>query len=247
MEKNHPTTLMIRNTICLVFAVSLLAGTSRATSLHDVAYTNSNTLNDLVRRVESISIFRDEQVARLSAIQEALVLYEREMRGEGLPPTLAAAFSAHYSGIVQALVEERISEEYGRDLLSVHRQLLYRSQEWTHKRFRDESFDEEVLENLEYFNTELNERALALYDVPDSIRTPVINGYQVWLGELLAWGCECGHVKPYDAAVIRKYASDLERFECYYKRDGYLHPHEREQLHKRFIKLTQKTNERLGD
>lgn len=238
---------MIRPTLCLIAIASLSTASVRATSLLDVAYTNSNTLNDLVRRVESLSIHRDKQLRRLSAIQEAMVLYEQEMRGEGLPPTLAGAFSAHYSAIIRALIEDRISEDYGRDLLSVHRQLLYRTQEWNSKRFRDENFDQEVLENLEFFLTELNEKSVPLYEVPDSVRTPVINGYQVWLGELLAWGCESGALKSYDVAVIKRYASDLERFECVYKKDGCLFPYEREQLHKRLIKLTQETNQRLGD
>ena len=237
----------MNRTIAILTAVfSLAVIPVKAETYSPVAHTNSNTLNDLVRGVQGLSVAFDRDLLNLSSAQELLVLFEREMRGEGLPAELADAFARNYSAIICALVEDRIDEAYGRDLLSVHRQLLYKTQEWTRKRVRDETFDEEVIENIEFFLTELEEKAIPLFDVPQSMRTPVINGYQVWLGELLQWGCETGYVLPYHAAVIRRQASDLERFECYYKKDGCLHPYEREDLHKRFIKLARETSRRIG-
>lgn len=211
-----------------------------------VAATQENTLNDLIRELPILSISRETELRRLSAIQEMLYLHELRMRGEGLPPELAMAFSVNYTAIISALVEDRIPENFGRELLSIHRQLLDRSHFWVGKRVRDENFPSEIYENLTFFLTDLKRKSISLAEVPVSIRTPVVNGYQVWVGEVLAWGCDCGTLTPGDLSRIEVKAAELERFEGYYKKDGVLQPYEREQLHGRFLKLTRETIEVLG-
>ncbi len=212
-----------------------------ANSLTEVARTQENTLNDLIRELPLLSYSREAELRRLSAIQELLYLHELKMRGEGLPPELAAAFSSNYSAIIAALVDDRINDEFGRELLSIHRQLLERTHHWLVKPVPDEHFGGEVIENIRYFQADLEAKASPRLEVPASVRTPVINGYQVWVGELLAWGCECGNLSPGDLGRIRVKADELERFEGYYKKDGVLQPYEREQLHGRFLKLTRET------
>ncbi|MEM6916947.1 MAG: hypothetical protein AAF491_10310 [Verrucomicrobiota bacterium] len=235
---------MIRAATLLVVFV-FATGPLRADRYLDVSRTQKNTLNDLVRELPILSPSWERQLRELSAIQEQLYLFEREMRGEGLPQPLAQAFAIHYDAIVNAIVEDRISEEYGRDLLSVHRQLLAKSQEWTCKRIRDEAFPGEVINNLHFFLMELEENSLSLFEVSPSIRTPVINGYQVWLGELLAWGCECNRLSPGARGRILRKMEILEQFEVAVKRDGYLNRAELELLHERFLNLTRDTVEIL--
>lgn len=212
----------------------------------EVARTNENTLNDLIRELPAISPSWEEQLRKLSAIQEQLYLHERKMRGEGLPFEMAAMFSANYSAIFTALVEDRITAEYGREMLSIHRQMLERTRDWLTKRVRDENYPAELGENISYFRGELDRYSIALVDVPDNLRTPVINGYQAWVGELLAWGEVTGELAPGEISRIRVKAADLERFEGYFKNDGTLQPFEREQLHGRFIKLARETIETIA-
>ncbi len=222
----------------------LVAGTSlRADSFVDVVRTEANTLNDLIRKVPVISQHWDKPLRRLSAVQEQLYLHERKMRGEGLPPEMAEMFSANYSAIFSALVEDRLTEECGRELLSIHRQILDHTHRWLAKRVRDERFPKELADNMTYFRGELERHSIPLAEVPDELRTPVVNGYQAWVGELLAWGESCGGLAPGDLSRIRVKADELERFERAFKRDGRLQPHERELLHGRFLKLTRETIE----
>lgn len=228
---------MIRSAT-LTLLLLFLVGSLQAEHGWSVSRTNGNTLNDLVRELPILSPSWERQLRQLSSIQEQLYLFEREMRGEGLAQPLAAAFSIHYSAIVNAMVEDRISGEYGRDLLSVHRQLLTRTREWSQKRVRDEAFAGEVINNLYFFLTELQENSLDPGLVEASLRTPVVNGYQVWLGELIAWGGECGHLSPGARGRLQRELEELERFEFYYKRDGILNAAERELLHERFLKVT---------
>lgn len=210
-----------------------------------LASTESNSLNNLIRRLPVF--IRSEELRELSVIQEHLVLFERQMRGEGLPEPIATAFSVYYSSVISALIEERITEEYGRDLLSVHRQLLDRTHVWNAKLIRNESFGGEVVENLRYFLRELDEKAAPKVEVPPCVVTPVVNGYQVWVGELLAWGTHCCGLNPGQIRRISHNVAELERFEYYYKRDGYLNYRERELLHERFIDLTRETIDELRD
>ena len=238
-------TRLFRLTLALLF---LSAGpvSTHAGPFSEVAYTNENSLNDLIGRVAFLPLPDGKDLRRLSAIQEQLVLYERDMRGEGLPEGLAKAFSIHYSAVIAALVDDRIDDEYGRDLLSVHRQLLARTRQWACHPGRDEDFAKEVVKNLLYFVRELDEESLEPHEVPPGIRTPVINGYQVWLGELLAWGCETGAILAYDARVLQVKLDVLEQRECAFKRDGVLYPRELDLLHERFLELTQETIERVA-
>jgi hypothetical protein len=68
-----------------------------------------------------------------------------------------------------------------------------------------------------------------------------VNGYQVWLGELVAWGGECGHLSPGARGRLQHSLEQLERFESYYKRDGILNRREHELLHERFLNVTRDT------
>jgi hypothetical protein len=228
----------------VLFAIGL-SSVSHGSPL-EVSRTNESTLNDLIRELPAISPSWEEQLRKLSAIQEQLYLHERKMRGEGLPFEMAVLFSANYSAILAKLVEDRITADYGREMLSIHRQMLDRTREWLAKRVRDESYPDELAENLADFRGQLDRCSIDLVDVPDSLRTPVINGYQAWLGELLAWGEATGELNPGEISRIQVKASDLERFEGYFKNDSRLQPFEREQLHGRFIKLARETIETIA-
>jgi hypothetical protein len=206
-----------------------------------VSQTNENVLNDLLREIPLLPTSWDRQMRRLSSIQEQLHLHELRMRGEGLPAEMAVTFSENYSSILTALVQDRITEEYGRELLSVHRQLIDHTRNWLAKRVRDERYPEQLQANLVYFRSELDRYTIPLEDVPDQLRTPVINGYQVWAGEFLYWAENSGELASGEVNHVRTKLDDLERFERLYKEDGVLQPYERELLHGRFVRLTQET------
>jgi len=208
--------------------------------------TDRNRLNDLLDDLPFQPFSRQERVQRLSSVQEQLVVFEERMRGKTLPEPLRSGFSIYYSAVLSALVEGRIDEETGRDFLSIHRQLLDRSELWFANPNRDETFDDEVIRNLHYFLTELEETAIPAALIPADVRTPVVNGHQAWVGELLAWGCHRGRLNPGQVSRIEFALRELERFECHYKRDGYLRRHEREELHRRLFELTRRTIEEVG-
>tara|TARA_R110000850_G_scaffold190481_10_gene316578 strand:+ start:948 stop:1682 length:735 start_codon:yes stop_codon:yes gene_type:complete len=230
--------------IICVFTVFIVP--ARAETVTQIARTNENTLNDLVGRLPILFVPNAREAGQLSALQELLVLHELKMRGEGLPEELASALSGNYSAIISALIEDRIPEDYGFALLSYHRGLLNESYEWMGRRDRDDAEAGKIIETLQFYREELNGNAISLWDVPDSLRTPVINGYQVWVNELLNWGCDCRQLSPGNLSRVGVLADELARFEGYYKRDGVVHPYEREQLHGRFLKITLKTIEILG-
>ena len=92
---------------------------------------------------------------------------------------------------------------------------------------------------------EMAERKTPVYEVPISTRTPLINGYQVWVGELLAWGCEGGGLTVGQRTRIQVSLDQLEYFERVYKKDGRLLPTERDNLHGRLLSLTSRTMEQL--
>lgn len=229
-----------RNLFCLL-GILLGAPALRADSPLEIATTNENTLNDLFHRVPAFSPIYDKPQRQISALQEQLYLFERKMRGEGLPPDLEQHFSRNYGAIIHALVDDRISEEQGRELFSIHRQLIDHTHVWMTKRVRNENYPAELALNLDYFNEELERSAIPLFEVATEMRTPVINGYQVWVGELLALGRCSGILAPGDIERIRVKADELERFECYFKADGVLQNYERELLHERFLHLTRET------
>ena len=228
--------------VCIVAFSLNLPQTNAGETL---ASTESNSLNSLIRRLPVF--IRSEELRELSAVQEHLVLFERQMRGEGLPEPIATAFSVYYSAVISGLVDERITEEYGRELLSIHRQLLQRTHVWNGKVIRDETFGGEVVKNLRFFIRELDRNAAPRSEVPTSVVTPVVNGYQIWVGELLAWGDHCCGLNPGQLRRISNKVAELERFEYYYKRDGHLNYRERELLHERFIDLTRETIDELRD
>ncbi len=222
-------------TIFLLGLVVSCAFPAFADSAVRVARTQENSLNDLVRELPLTTGSWKEQLRRRSAIQERLYLHELRMRGEGLPFELAMMFSANYSAILSALVEDRITEDFGREMLSVHRQLLERTRLWTAKRVRDEDFPKELADNVAYFRAELERQALPLEQVSENLRTPIVNGFEAWVGELIAWGESSGGLAPGRIARLRSKLAELERFERLYKADGVLQPFEREKLHERLL------------
>jgi len=207
----------------------------------EVSRTNRWSLNDLVRELPPVSPSRDRGLRRLSAIQEGLYLHERRMRGEGLPPALQAAFEANYEAVVEAMVEDRLPMAEGREYLCIHRQLLNRTHAWLGSRLREESFAAELMANLDHFGREMRARALLPSEVPETLRTPLLNGYQVWLGELVAWGEESGELSPGARTRIQAAARRLELFEGYCKANGQLNRRERELLHARLVDLSRET------
>lgn len=226
---------MTMRAILLLGLVVSCAFPAFADSAVRVARTQENSLNDLVRELPLTTGSWKEQLRRRSAIQERLYLHELRMRGEGLPFELAMMFSANYSAILSALVEDRITEDFGREMLTVHRQLLERTRLWTAKRVRDEDFPQELADNVAYFRAELERQALPLEQVPEHLRTPVVNGFEAWVGELIAWGESSGGLAPGRIARLRTKLAELERFERLYKADGVLQPFEREKLHERLL------------
>ncbi|MDF1861387.1 MAG: hypothetical protein P1U87_14320 [Verrucomicrobiales bacterium] len=225
-----------------VFALAILFPVaSQADHNWNPGGTQRNTLNDLLGRVTYIPVPSQRDLIVLSRIQEELVVFEKQMNGEGLPSPLKEAFSINYRAIRTSLVEDRISDDYGRDLLSVHRQLLDRTHAWLRQRNPNPEFGTEMIQNLYHFVSELQEKAIDPAAVNPSIQTPVINGYQVWLGELVAWACECNGLNAGLVSRLRVQIRNLEHFECLYKSDGVLYPNERDHLHKQFLKVTEET------
>lgn len=207
----------------------------------EVSRTNRWTLNDLIRELPPISPSRDRELRRLSALQEGLYLHELRMRGEGLPQSLRQAFQANYEAVVEAYVADRLPLADAKERLALHRQLLARTEGWLRSRVRDEGFPAEVLADLERFGRDLEARALCPTQVPDSLRTPLVNGYQIWLAELVAWGRESGALSPGASGRLEAAARRLELFESGWKADGRLTSRERELLHARLVDLSRET------
>ncbi len=208
-----------------------------STAIPESARTQANALNDLVRELPLTAGSWMDQLRRRSAIQEQLHLHELKTRGEGLPTEMAQKFSENYCAILTALVEDRLEEQSGRELLAEHRRLLSLARQWIARseRLRNPSFPDWLSENLLRLQADREQRSLPLDQVPDDMRTPVVNGYQAWVGELIAWGEASGRLTGGDLSRLRTKLAELERFESLYKADGRLLPNEREKLHGRLI------------
>lgn len=220
--------IAIISSLCLLVLSPLHADT-----IPEAARTKANSLNDLVRELPFTTGSWMDQLSRRSAIQEQLQLHERKMRGEGLPIELANNFSINYSDILSALVDDRLDEQSGRELLAEHRRQLAIAHEWMTKseRLRNENFLYEMTKEQVRLHDELRSRSLLSGEVPDNLRTPMVNGYQAWVGELIAWGESSGGLRGADLARLRTKLTQLERFETIYKADGILQPGERKKLH----------------
>ena len=200
-----------------------------------VAHTHDSALNDLIHRLPIISRRQEEELAGLSAVQEQMILHERLMRGEGLPETHREIFSATYDAIVTAIVDDRITMQYGRELLCLHRQLIDRASFWQHAPHPDERYGEVIVLALEEIQDELGVNSEPLSVIPYCVRTPVVKGHLLWVEELMQWGAGCYVLSRGEISRLRLLAARLERFESYYKRDGHLSFRERELLHDRLI------------
>ncbi len=203
----------------------------------DVSQSNDSTLNDLIRRLPRLGRGYEESLAGLSAVQEQMIIHERRMRGEGLPESHRPLFAANYQAIVTAIVDDRITMHYGRELLHLHRELLKRAYAWQRRPSPDQEYGEVIILALEEMREELATNAEPLAVVPECVRTPVIKGHQLWIEELLQFGAHCQVLSRGELADLAMKAARLERFEGYYKRDAHLSHHERENLHERLIEL----------
>ncbi|MCB1062366.1 MAG: hypothetical protein KDN20_05515 [Verrucomicrobiae bacterium] len=240
--------------LCAGSAILLSSGTSFAagssTSLSSdpfvgVAMTHDSTLNDIVREIPIISWRHKDAIAGLSAIQEQMLLHERKMRGEGLPERHRALFSQNYSTIVTAIVDDRITMCYGRELLDVHRQLLAKAYDWQRRPNPAQEYGDVIILALEELQAELGENSQSLAMVPECVRTPMVKGHQLWVEEMLQFGSHCRSLSRGELGALRLSAARLERFESYYKRDGHLTRIERQNLHERLLDLNQELIEAL--
>lgn len=202
-----------------------------------VSQSHDSTLNDLLRRLPRLGRGYEESLAGLGAIQEQMLIHERKMRGEGLPESLGRQFAANYEAIVTAVVDDRITMAYGRELLRLHRELLSRVCQWQRRQARDPEYGKAIDLALKEIGEELSAHAEPLSVVPTCVRTPMIKGHQIWVEELLYFGHHCRSLSRGDLGRIRLMAARLERFAGYYKRDGHLTGKERENLHERLIEL----------
>lgn len=234
--------MKILTLLLLVSATSFLS----AGYYPDAGSTTRNTLNDLLGRVTYLPVPPEDELVALSRIQEELVVFEKRMHGDGLPPIFAKAFSLHYGEIRDALIEDRIDEDYGRDLLSIHRQLLDRTHRWLASPHPDPAFGEEMLENLVFFAKELRANSVVIDDHGTGYATPMVNGYQLWLNELIAWASECHGLNAGLISRLSVQLRNLEYYEAIYKRDGIVYPNEHEHLHERFLDVARETFAILG-
>lgn len=249
--KHHSSISWLRGVAALLalgFGSSLSSGVLAATTaavsrplLTDdfagVAMTHGSTLNDLVRRLPILSRAHEEDLGGLSAVQEMMLIHERKMRGEGLTPEFQAIFSDNYTAIVTAIVDDRITMSYGRELLDVHRQLLDRAFAWQARPVRDAKYAEIVALAVSEMREELETNVEPLAMVPECVRTPVVKGHLLWVEEMLIASCHCPVLSRGELGALRLAAQRLERFEGYYKRDLCLTRIERENLHGRLIDL----------
>lgn len=223
--------------IASVAALSLCAAHAEDLIFDGTARTPYRALNDLIHRVPPYSLRHERYLSTLSAVQEQVILHERRMRGDGLPEFLRAQLSGNYSDILNALIEDRITEEYGRELLGIHRQLVDLAYQWASRKSPDEYYGEVLVEGLKEMDSELAERSAPLAAVPDEVRTPILNGHQLWIEELMRWGCVSQKLSLGDLGRLEVHADRLERDEQCAKRDGCLTRRERERLHGRMIDL----------
>ncbi|MFT5466815.1 MAG: hypothetical protein ACI8UO_001915 [Verrucomicrobiales bacterium] len=237
MRRNEITMISkLLSTICL--AALLLAGPSAmAQPIDHIALRHEPTLNNVIRWVPVHSRRADEDLALLSALWEQVTLHERRMRGEGLPAEQGALLSANYSAILDALIDERITEEHGRELLLNHRELVEKTRHWSSKKAPDPETEGVLAKELKKGDSKLADYAKLRSAIPDSARTPIINGHQIWIEELLVWGCHCKSLSPGDQGRLKVANSRLERDERDSKRDGVLTQQERERLHRRLIDM----------
>lgn len=232
--------------LCSLIAVA--AGGSFSGSLfaadlggNGLAATNESTLNDLIRRIPIRSPMRERQLAGLSAAQEQVLIHERRMCGEGLPLVQSQQFSATYSMIVSAIVDERISRPDGRALLDGHRLLIERAYSWASLAKPDPAYGENLNQSLEALRQVVVQKSVPLGERSPAALTPLVNGQLLWIEEMLIWGGHCRFISIGELSKIGRQAQRLERFESYYKRDGVLTTRERSELHRRMIEIHRTT------
>ncbi len=155
MENMKPLFLIKKAVLTAVLAIFGMSSLCSASIYDASAMANRNTLNVLIRRIPIPTRSNGTELRELSSIQELLVIHEQQMKGAGLPPVMSGAFSINYCAIISALVNDEISEDYGRDLLSLHRQMLKRSYQWASRANRDPQFPEEIVNNLLHFQREM--------------------------------------------------------------------------------------------
>ncbi|MCB1229092.1 MAG: hypothetical protein KDN19_02435 [Verrucomicrobiae bacterium] len=208
-----------------------------ANPFFEVSQSNESSLNDAIRYLPRLGRGYEDALPELSALQEHLLVHERKMRGEGLPESHRRQFAANYQAIVTAIVDDRITMAYGRELLDVHRQLLDKAYAWQRRLNPDPHYGEVIILGLEEIRDELVNNAEPLAVVPECVRTPIIKGHLLWIEELIHSSCHCRALNAGELNRLRIKAARLERFEFAYKRNGHLTCVEREQLHERLLDL----------
>lgn len=251
MKSNHILTLAVGTMLTAAVSVFSSASAQPLPALNEPAFdgvvaTHDSSLNDLLRRLPAYSRMRERELAALSAIQERMLVHERRMRGEGLPEVFRTQFSRNYTDIVSAIVDDRITMRYGRELLDVHRQLLDRAWTWNGRPARDAEYGKVIGLALDELRDELAGNAEPQAVVPECVRTPVVKGHQLWIEELVQSGATCHTLHLGEIGALRLMAHRIERFEGYYKRDGHLTLYERENLHERLIDLNRELIDALS-
>ena len=168
-----PNRVTLRSFLPL-FAAFLAAATAlppvqASTDSIRLGTTDTSTLNDLIRRIPIQSRHRERELSGLSAVQEQIILHERRMCGEGLPPALQAQFATNYKAIISAVIDERLSREDGRALFDRHRVLLDQAVRWASLAKPDPAFGETLIASLQAEQATLLARSR-----PAMMRTPCI-------------------------------------------------------------------------
>lgn|GEM_PF-885720 len=123
----------------------------------------------------------------------------------------------------------------------MHRRLLEKAHKWQETRNSDLELGKEMLQKLVHSVRELDSNSRKDSEIFLSENTSLINGYRVWLGELIARGCECKGLNSGLRSRLEVQLRNLEHYEELYKSDRHLWSNEREHLHKQFLRLTQET------
>jgi hypothetical protein len=110
--------------------------------------------------------------------------------------------------------------------------LLERTHKLQATRNPDLEFGKEMLQKLLHFVRELDANSRRDFEIFLSEKTSLINGYRVWLGELIARGCECNGLNAGLRSRLEVQLRNLEHYEELYKSDRHLWSNEREHLHK---------------
>ena len=95
----------------------------------------------------------------------------------------------------------------------MHRKLLEKTHEWQATRNPDLEFGKEILQKLLQFVRELDANSRKDSEIFLSENTSLINGYRVWLGELITRRCECNGLNSGLRSRLEVQLRNLEHYE----------------------------------